>query len=74
MNKEAADAMKVTSLDLNEMGIADEIIKEPLGGAHHDYDESAQNLKQSIIQSLLRLRGYSSNELIKRRSFKFEKI
>jgi len=74
MSKEAADAMKVTSLDLNEMGISDEIIKEPLGGAHHNYNESAENLKHSIIQSLLRLEKYSSNELIKRRSFKFEKI
>ena len=74
MSKEAADAMKVTSLDLNKMGISDEIIKEPLGGAHHNYNESAENLKHSIIQSLLRLEKYSSNELIKRRSFKFEKI
>ena len=74
MSKEAADAMKVTSLDLNEMGISDEIIKEPLGGAHHNYNESAENLKHSIIQSLLRLEKYSSNELIKRRRFKFEKI
>ena len=74
MNKEAAEAMKVSSLDLNEMGIADEIIKEPLGGAHHDYNESAQNLKESIIRSLLRLNKYSSDELVERRRFKFDKI
>ena len=73
-NKEAAEAMKVSSIDLNEMGIADGIIKEPLGGAHHDYVESARSLKDSIIQSLLRLKNYSSDELVERRRFKFDKI
>ena len=71
---DAAEAMKVSANELKKLKIIDEIIEEPLGGAHHDYNESAQNLKESIIQSLLRLKGYSSNELIKRRSFKFDKI
>jgi len=74
MSKEAADSMKVTSIDLNEMGIADEIIKEPLGGAHMDLSESADNLKNAIITNLDKLNEYSIPELIDNRKFKYDKI
>ena len=74
MSQQAADSMKVTSIDLNEMGIADEIIKEPLGGAHMDARESAENLKNAIISNLEKLNEYSVSELINNRKFKYDKI
>ena len=74
MSKEAADSMKVTSIDLHEMGIADEIIKEPLGGAHRNIQKSAESLKSSIISNLEKLNEYSVSDLIESRKFKFDKI
>lgn len=49
---QAADALKVTSDDLMELKIIDGIIPEPMGGAHRDYNTSAANLKQSLIEHL----------------------
>ena len=46
---EAADAMKVTPEDLFEMEICDEIINEPLGGAHREFDQTALSLKISWV-------------------------
>ena len=74
MSEHAAESMKVTSIDLYEMGIADEIIKEPLGGAHRDYKESAKNVKDSIISNINNLRQLSSETLIEQRKFKYDKI
>ena len=74
MSETAADSMKVTSIDLNEMGIADEIIKEPLGGAHRDLKESSLNLKNSIINNIWDLSKYSKSELIEKRQYKYDKI
>ncbi|HDK36177.1 MAG TPA: acetyl-CoA carboxylase carboxyltransferase subunit alpha, partial [Bacteroidetes bacterium] len=50
--KEAAEAMRVTAKDLLEMGIADEIIPEPVGGAHRNYDEAAKILETVITERL----------------------
>ena len=74
MSQQAADSMKVTSIDLNEMGIADEIIKEPLGGAHRNLSESASNLKDAIIRNINLLSQYSKTDLIEKRRFKYDKI
>ena len=74
MSEEAAESMKVTSIDLYEMGIADEIIKEPLGGAHRDYPKSAKNIKDSILNNILNLKKLSIETLIEQRKFKYDKI
>ena len=74
MSEKAAESMKVTSIDLYEMGIADEIIKEPLGGAHRDYEESAKNVKESIINNIENLKQLSPEILIEQRKFKYDKI
>jgi len=74
MSERAAESMKVTSIDLHEMGIADEIIKEPLGGAHRDYTKSAKNVKDSILNNILNLKKLSVNTLVEQRKFKYDKI
>ncbi|MBF88473.1 MAG: acetyl-CoA carboxylase carboxyl transferase subunit alpha [Candidatus Marinimicrobia bacterium] len=70
----AADAMKVTAQDLFEMGICDEIISEPMGGAHKDYNLMAERLKALILKSLDELSKLDSEELIERRIAKYDRI
>ena len=64
---EAAEAMGITSQRLNELGLVDEIIEEPLGGAHRDVDLMAQRIKQSLNEALLRMDSISMDELLENR-------
>ena len=64
---EAAKAMKVSSKDLKKINIIDEIITEPLGGAHRDYDLMAENIKSSLIKNLSLLNKLSLDDLLDRR-------
>ncbi len=64
---EAAKAMKVSSKDLKKINIIDEIITEPLGGAHRDYDLMADNIKSSLIKNLSILNKLSLDDLLDRR-------
>ena len=59
--------MKVSSGELKKINIIDEIISEPLGGAHRDYDQISQSIKDSIVNSLSKLSSLSSDDLVKRR-------
>ena len=61
---EAAKAMKVSSKDLKKINIIDEIITEPLGGAHRDYDLMAENIKSSLIKNLSILNKLSLDDLL----------
>ncbi len=72
--KEAAEALKFTAQDLLRLGVADEIIPEPLGGAHRNYAEAAANLGDAIENSLRQLLPVSSAELINSRYQKFKNI
>ena len=71
---EAAEALKITDPDLLKFGIIDGEIKEPLGGAHHDYKAMTEELKKTIISSLDELSGMSGEELKKSRYEKFRKM
>ena len=68
---DAAEALKITSKDLLELGVIDEEISEPLGGAHNDYQAAASALKSSITRALEELSGMSSEELREQRYNKF---
>ena len=59
--------MKVSSSELKKIKIVDEIIQEPLGGAHRDYDLIAQNIKGSLIRNLSILNKMPINDLLERR-------
>ncbi len=61
--KEAAEVMKLTSYDLEELGVIDEIVPEPLGGAHFNKEETYENTKKAIVEGLLDLSGLSRHEL-----------
>jgi len=71
---EAAVVLKLTASDLYELGIIDDIIKEPLGGAHRDPEATANNVKKKIIKSLNELEKLSKKELLEARYEKFRKI
>jgi acetyl-CoA carboxylase carboxyl transferase subunit alpha len=67
----AAEALKITAKDLREFGLADEIIPEPLGGAHNDPATAASQLKQSLLRNLESLLRLSVAERLKQRYAKF---
>ena len=71
---EAATAMKLTSKDLLELEIIDEIIMEPSGGAHRNRDEILSKLKESLINNLNELTIMSRQEIITHRKNKFLNI
>jgi acetyl-CoA carboxylase carboxyl transferase subunit alpha len=64
---EAAEAMGVTSTVLQDLGIVDETILEPIGGAHRDIEAMAVNLKMSLIKQLDNLAAIPIDELIENR-------
>lgn len=72
--KQAAEAMKITSYDLKDMGIIDGIIPEPAGGAHRDIGKQTLFMEKQIEESLFRLCKMSESELIQNRYDKFKNI
>ncbi|MEL0236028.1 MAG: acetyl-CoA carboxylase carboxyltransferase subunit alpha [Gammaproteobacteria bacterium] len=64
---DAAEAMKVSAQELIKIGIVDEIIPEPSGGAHRDYEEMATSLKKSITDALSRLDQQTIEEMLESR-------
>lgn len=63
----AAEVMGLTSARLKELNLIDNIIAEPIGGAHRDYNEASDNLKQRILEDLSELKDLSRDELLNRR-------
>jgi acetyl-CoA carboxylase carboxyl transferase subunit alpha len=71
---EAATALKLTAQDLLKFNVIDEIIKEPLGGAHRDHEKTAKIIKEAIRNHLNELLNLDKDELLKRRYKKFRDI
>ena len=71
---EAAEALKLTAMDLSRLKVIDKIVPEPLGGAHRNYSEMARILKQEILLALSDLEVFSPEELVERRLEKFRKM
>ncbi len=70
----AAEALKFTGKDLLRFGIIDEVIPEPLGGAHRDHREAAANLKSYLIRALREIAEQPRDQLLERRYQKFRRI
>jgi acetyl-CoA carboxylase carboxyl transferase subunit alpha len=70
----AAIAMKITAADLKELGIVDEIVSEPEGGAHTDHEASARFLDAVLDRQLVALSNQSAKELVASRYEKFRKM
>ena len=71
---EAAEALKLTAQDLLKMGIIDEVVPEPLGGAQEDPQQTAQNIRESILKNLKELREQDTDTLLKSRYKKFRSM
>jgi acetyl-CoA carboxylase carboxyl transferase subunit alpha len=70
----AAEQLKLTPEYMKEFGLVDEIVKEPAGGAHWDYDEAGQLLKKQLIPLLAELKTLSPEERINNRINKYSKM
>jgi acetyl-CoA carboxylase carboxyl transferase subunit alpha len=67
----AAEAMRITAKDLTELGIIDDVVPEPPGGAHTDHDAAAALVDQALQKHLGELKQLSPDELVKSRYAKF---
>ncbi len=72
MGPQAAEALKLTAADINELGcVIDEVIPEPKGGAHTNHALAAANVKKVLKKHLKELKGLSAEELVEQRYQKF---
>jgi acetyl-CoA carboxylase carboxyl transferase subunit alpha len=71
---QAAEALKLTSEDLLNADLVDEVIPEPLGGAHNNPEEAAQNIRQTILKYLKELSLVPKDKLLDLRYEKFRKV
>ena len=71
---EAADLLKITAQDLFQMKVIDEVVEEPIGGAHRDPRRAAEFLKEAVIRNLTEIRTKPIDELLKLRYEKLRRI
>ncbi len=71
---EAAKALKLTARDLKELQVIDEIIHEPLGGAHKNYEEIAESVKEFILRTINELRLVPIERIIQNRYDKYRRV
>jgi acetyl-CoA carboxylase carboxyl transferase subunit alpha len=71
---QAAEAMKISARELKALGLIDELIPEPLGGAHHNYKAAAENLKAALLNNLGDLKKLPVKELLEKRYNKYRNI
>jgi acetyl-CoA carboxylase carboxyl transferase subunit alpha len=74
MRERAAGALKITAPDLYELRVIDEVIPEPMGGAHADHEATAKNVRAALLKHLDELRRLKPEKLVRRRREKFLKM
>ncbi|QDO94166.1 acetyl-CoA carboxylase carboxyltransferase subunit alpha [Formosa sediminum] len=72
--EQAADALKLTATDMKKQKLVDEIVKEPIGGAHTDRQQTFNIVRDAIIKSFDELKNLSPKELVKKRMAKYENM
>ena len=72
--EQAAEALRITSKDLLRLGVIDDVIEEPLGGAHRDHHQTAARLKMYLIKSIRELVAQPVDSLLAARYQKFRRI
>src|SRR5690625_4314402 len=73
-SEKAAESMRITAQDLKELEIIDEIIPEPLGGAHRDVEQQASHIDEVLTKSLLHFAEYTPEALLEDRWRKYSQI
>jgi len=71
---EAAEAMRLTASDLTKLGLIDEALPEPVGGAHRDHQAAASTLRDAVARHLAELEALPTDELLRRRYQKFRRF
>lgn len=71
---EASKSLKITSENVVKLGIADGIVSEPLGGAHHDWSEVAENIKSKVVKDLVDYRREKPSDIQEERYQKFRSM
>jgi enoyl-CoA hydratase/carnithine racemase len=74
LDREAAEALMLTAHDCLELGIADQVVPEPEGGAHVDPREAAAILQTAILTNIVQLSKMSQGKLLKKRYQKFRRM
>ncbi len=72
--EKAAKALKLTSKDLLKLDIIEEIIPEPLGGAHRNFNDTLQNVKEAILKNIAEIKKIPINKLVQKRYERFRKL
>ncbi len=65
--QDAAEAMRITAQSLNDFGLVDEVLEEPLGGAHRDPKAAAEVIRNAILKNLEELDALSDDQLLEAR-------
>ncbi|MCC5833610.1 MAG: acetyl-CoA carboxylase carboxyltransferase subunit alpha [Opitutales bacterium] len=73
-SEKAANALKLGARELKDQGIADEVLEEPLGGAHRDIEAACETLREALSRNLAELKTLSTEELLERRYQKYRNI
>lgn len=71
---EAAEALKIDANNLLNLGIIDDIIEEPEGGAHEDHEKTCENIRDKLRVTIEELKQYSIEDLLEQRYIKFRKM
>jgi len=71
---EAAELLKITAPDLFQMKVIDEVVEEPIGGAHRDPRRAAELLKDAIIRNLMDIKNIPAQEIVRLRYEKYRKL
>ncbi|MTI89294.1 MAG: acetyl-CoA carboxylase carboxyltransferase subunit alpha [Balneolaceae bacterium] len=69
--EQAAAVLKLTAVDLKEMEVIDGVLKEPMGGAHRDFETTAATVKEQVNESLKRLKKLKPEKLVEQRIEKY---
>jgi acetyl-CoA carboxylase carboxyl transferase subunit alpha len=74
MREKAAQSLKITATDLFDLKIIDEIVPEPVGGAHADHAFTAQAVHDAVLRNIDELRRLKPDKLVRRRREKYLKM
>jgi acetyl-CoA carboxylase carboxyl transferase subunit alpha len=72
--EQAAEAMKITAQSLKKLNVVDEVVSEPLGGAHLDPEKTAAAVKKALLKHLAELKKLNGNQLVEKRFEKYANL
>jgi len=72
--EQAADALKLTAKDMKKQKLIDEIVKEPLGGAHSDREATFTTIKEEILKAFKEFKNLSPKDLVEKRMDKYSNM